>query len=50
LAAELCAEADFSAPGFAVSLAAFKSAADDGLGASDMTVLHRLFRDDPIAG
>lgn len=50
LAAELCAEAAFSAPGFAASLAAFKSAADAGLGASDMTALQRLFRDDRIGG
>jgi 3-hydroxyisobutyrate dehydrogenase-like beta-hydroxyacid dehydrogenase len=50
LAAELCTEAEFSGPGFAASLAAFKSAADEGLGASDMTALHRLFRDDRIVG
>lgn len=50
LAAELCDEAAFSAPGFAASLAAFKSAAAEGFGASDMTTLHRLFRDDQIVG
>ncbi len=38
------------APGFSATLAAFKGAADEGFGASDMTVLHKLFRDDPIIG
>ena len=38
------------APGFAATLAAFKGTADEGFGASDMTVLHKLFRDDRIIG
>ena len=50
LAAELCDEVVFSAPGFAASLAAFKCAAAEGAGASDMTALHKLFRDRRIVG
>ena len=38
------------APGIAATLAPFKGAADEGLGASDMAVLHKLFRDDRIIG
>ncbi len=50
LAAGLCDEAAYAPPGFAATLAAFKSADDDGFGASDMTVLHKLFRDGRPAG
>ena len=50
LAAGLCDEAAFAPPGLAATVAAFKSADDDGFGASDMTVLHKLFRDGRIAG
>ena len=48
LAAELCSEEEFFAPGFEASIASFKSAADVGLGASDMTALHRLLRDGQV--
>ncbi len=50
LAAELCGEAGFTVPAFATVLAAFKSAANSGFAGSDMTVLHRYFRDDNPAG
>ena len=50
LASELCDEVAFSAPSFTSCLAAFKSAAADGFGDSDMTVLHKLLRDNPVVG
>ena len=50
LASELCDEVAFSAPSFTACLAAFKNAAADGFGDSDMTVLHKLLRDNPVVG
>ena len=50
LASELCDEVAFSAPGFTSCLAAFKNAAADGFADSDMTVLHKLLRDNPVVG
>ena len=50
LASELCDEVAFSAPSFASCLEAFKNAAADGFGDSDMTVLHKLLRDNPVVG
>ena len=50
LASELCDEVAFSAPSFISCLAAFKNAAAEGFGDSDMTVLHKLLRDNPVVG
>jgi 3-hydroxyisobutyrate dehydrogenase-like beta-hydroxyacid dehydrogenase len=49
LAAELCSGEGFAAPSFAATLASFRHARSEGLGSSDMTALHRLFRDGHIA-